>query len=156
VSESLTSSPRTADTGRKDRLAFLRTRTPSTTLSDAQLAVAREYGFPSWRALKSEIDRRDAPYVADFSRACKAGDVAAMRGLLSQAPSLVRERLAAGPRDVSLWFYTKDVRTLYELLKRRQVRFDEDLYTPFYGGWQFSVQDLNGLSLIFWQPEWIG
>ena len=27
-------------------------------LSDAQLVVARSYGFASWRALKTEIDRR--------------------------------------------------------------------------------------------------
>jgi hypothetical protein len=34
-------------------------------------------------------------------------------------------------------------------------RFDEDLYTPFYGGRQFSIRDLNGLSIIFWQPDWL-
>jgi ankyrin repeat protein len=61
-----------------------------------------------------------------------------------------------GPRDVSLWFYTNRVQELYELLKGRHIRFEEDLYTPFYGGRQFSIQDLNGLALIFWQPEWIG
>jgi len=27
-------------------------------LSAAQLAVAREYGFPSWPALKAEVERR--------------------------------------------------------------------------------------------------
>jgi hypothetical protein len=37
-----------------------------------------------------------------------------------------------------------------------EVRFEEDLYTPFYGGWQFSIRDINGLALIFWQPEWLG
>ena len=35
------------------------------------------------------------------------------------------------------------------------VQFDEDLYTPFYGGRQFGIRDINGLSLIFWQPEWL-
>lgn len=74
-----------------------------------------------------------------------------------------------GPRDVSLWFFTDRVEALYEALKRRQlgeiaasgnasagdlaIRFDEDLYTPFYGGRQFSIRDINDLSLIFWQPE---
>jgi hypothetical protein len=35
------------------------------------------------------------------------------------------------------------------------VRFAEDLYEPFYGGLQFSIQDSNGLHLIFWQPAWL-
>jgi catechol 2,3-dioxygenase-like lactoylglutathione lyase family enzyme len=73
-----------------------------------------------------------------------------------------------GPRDVSLWFFTDRVQELYQLFKERQlrvalagsnnnveVRFSEDLYAPFYGGRQFSIQDLNGLSLIFWQPDWL-
>ena len=76
-----------------------------------------------------------------------------------------------GPRDVSLWFFTDRVEALYQAHKQRQpspargasngterdfdVRFDEDLYTPFYGGRQFSIRDINGLSLIFWQPEWL-
>jgi len=76
-----------------------------------------------------------------------------------------------GPRDVTLWFYTDRIQELYQLLKERQlraaqaalsgsseepeVRFEEDLYEPFYGGRQFSIQDNNGLELIFWQPEWL-
>ena len=39
----------------KERLALLRTRKPATKLADVQLAIAREYGFSSWRALKVEI-----------------------------------------------------------------------------------------------------
>jgi hypothetical protein len=35
------------------------------------------------------------------------------------------------------------------------VRFEEDLYEPFYGGRQFSIRDNNDLSLIFWQPTWL-
>jgi ankyrin repeat protein len=60
-----------------------------------------------------------------------------------------------GPRDVSLWFFTDRVQDLYELMKGRQLQFQEDLYAPFYGGRQFSIQDINGLNLIFWQPEWL-
>ena len=63
------------------------------------------------------------------------------------------------------------VQDLYALLKAREVcsahaalagtpadpevRFEEDLYTPFYGGRQFSISDINGVSLIFWQPDWL-
>ena len=42
----------------KDRLAIIRTHTPESQLSDAQFALARDYGFPGWRALKAEVDRR--------------------------------------------------------------------------------------------------
>jgi hypothetical protein len=34
---------------------------PRVTLSAAQLALAREYGFPSWAALKAEVARRRSP-----------------------------------------------------------------------------------------------
>jgi len=60
-----------------------------------------------------------------------------------------------GPRDVRLWFFTDRVTELYELLKTQAIPFEEDLYTPFYGGRQFSIRDPNGLNLIFWQPEWL-
>jgi hypothetical protein len=76
----------------------------------------------------------------------------------------------SGPRDVRLWFFTDRVEGLYRVRKARQQRaahavfagtavdepdvwFEEDLYQPFYGGRQFSVRDLTGLQLIFWQPE---
>ena len=42
----------------KERLAIIRTHTPESQLSDAQFALARDYGFPGWRALKAEVDRR--------------------------------------------------------------------------------------------------
>lgn len=80
----------------KERLAMLRTRKPATKLADAQLAIAREYGFSSWRALKAEIDLRRAPHVAAFMRACATGDVETLRELLQRDPSLARERLAGG------------------------------------------------------------
>ncbi len=33
----------------KERLGELRAQNPTAKLGDVQLAVAREYGFPSWR-----------------------------------------------------------------------------------------------------------
>lgn len=80
----------------KDWLVHLRSRQPSAKLADAQLAVAREYGFSSWRALKAEMDLRRAPNVAEFMRACAAGDVEALRGLLQRDPGLARDRLPGG------------------------------------------------------------
>jgi hypothetical protein len=40
----------------KERLAVLRADDPSTKLHTAQLLVARDYGFKSWRELKSRVD----------------------------------------------------------------------------------------------------
>ncbi len=76
-------------------------------LSDAQLAIAREYGFPSWTRLKRHIekptlsDRLDLPHHgriedATFRRAVDlldAGDVAGLRAHLKQHPNLVQQRV---------------------------------------------------------------
>jgi ankyrin repeat protein/catechol 2,3-dioxygenase-like lactoylglutathione lyase family enzyme len=86
----------------KERLLELRRRDPRAKLSAAQLAIARDYGFPSWRALKAEIDRRRAPMLASFFAACRAGDVATLRDLLTSEPSLVRERTAEGSTALHL------------------------------------------------------
>lgn len=40
----------------KERLTALRARKRAAKLHEAQLELAREYGFSSWRALKSEVD----------------------------------------------------------------------------------------------------
>lgn len=42
----------------KRLLADLRQRASSAQLADAQLVLARTYGFPSWRALKREVELR--------------------------------------------------------------------------------------------------
>lgn len=70
---------------------------------------------------------------------------------------------------VSLWVFTNRIDEIYRLVRSRQwhaasaalvgepvdmeFRFDEDLYTPFYGGRQFSLRDPDGLSLIFYSPD---
>jgi hypothetical protein len=42
----------------KQRLAKLRVEAQGVQLGEAQLLVAREYGFPSWSILKAEVERR--------------------------------------------------------------------------------------------------
>lgn len=75
----------------KQRLRELRRTDPRARLAAAQLAVARDHGFSSWRALKAEVDRRRAPAVGAFFAACRSGDVAALRELLDRQPDLARE-----------------------------------------------------------------
>lgn len=74
----------------KDRLQELRQTDPHAKLAMAQLAVARDYGFSSWRALKTEIERRQTDSAATFFEACGKGDIETLRGLLAQDPGLVR------------------------------------------------------------------
>ena len=76
-------------------------------LSDAQLAIAREYGFPSWTRLKRHIerptlsDRLDLPHhkrIEDerFRRAVDlldAGDVSGLRTHLTNHPDLADQRV---------------------------------------------------------------
>lgn len=74
----------------KDRLDELRRLDPDAKLASAQLAVAREHGFPSWRTLKAEIDRLRGGLAAVFFEGCAKGDVETLRGLLTRDPTLVR------------------------------------------------------------------
>jgi ankyrin repeat protein len=95
----------------KDRLDALRAENRTAKLSDAQLAVAREFGFASWRKLKSHVEelrnqldafvpadvrRRvaeesiepDDPDLATLLAAVHAGEVPAVTALLNQRPAL--------------------------------------------------------------------
>ncbi|MFN8654475.1 MAG: ankyrin repeat domain-containing protein [Gemmatimonadales bacterium] len=89
-------------------LKDLRRTRPSATLAEAQLALAREHGQPSWRALVAEVEARLAAgavrassakslseeAVAAFLRTVGSGNLAASRALLTDEPALVN---AVGP-----------------------------------------------------------
>jgi ankyrin repeat protein len=68
----------------KEQLAALRTHDPSAKLHQAQLAVANDYGFPSWRALKARVDTLslDGQIIA----AAKDGRASDLDKLLAQHP----------------------------------------------------------------------
>lgn len=80
----------------KERLRALRATEPSAQLAQAQLAIAREYGAISWRALKAEIDRRTSPELHAFFDACRTGNVNKLRTLLEFHPSFAHERHRGG------------------------------------------------------------
>ena len=50
----------------KDLLPDLQQRNPASRLADAQHAIAREYGFPTWPALKAHVDSLAAPPRSPF------------------------------------------------------------------------------------------
>lgn len=76
----------------KERLRALRRTDPDAKLATVQLAMARELGFPSWRALKARVDAQSAPLLQQFFEACQAGDVEALRALLDKDPALANAR----------------------------------------------------------------
>jgi ankyrin repeat protein len=152
----------------KERLLELRRREPRAKLTAAQLAVARDYGFPSWRALKAEIDRRRAPALASFFSACQAGDVATLRELLAVEPSLVRERTDEGSTGLHLGVpHLAAVRLLLEHGADPNARDVGDNAYPLHfaggsggievvralldaGGDVHGVGDLHQLEVIGW------
>src|SRR6266849_1466659 len=88
----------------KGRLSELRPHDPKAKLADAQREVAREYGFPSWRKLKTRVEAAAAaaqppqPTVDEgvkaFFRLIGTGMIDRVRAALDAAPRLVD---AVGP-----------------------------------------------------------
>jgi ankyrin repeat protein len=82
----------------KQRLAELRKIDPGAKLADAQRAVAREHGFPSWRKLKAHIEQppqqTDDQIVKAFFGLVGRGQIDDVRTALDAAPQLVH---AIGP-----------------------------------------------------------
>ena len=56
----------------KARLAEMRKRAPTARLTEAQLVLAREYGFATWAALQAEAARRAASPAGSWSRIRRA------------------------------------------------------------------------------------
>jgi ankyrin repeat protein len=72
-------------------------------LADAQLTVAREYGFDSWTRLKSHVLSREvapsfAELVASLRDAAGRGDLARLNALLDAHPELIDEPGGQGVR----------------------------------------------------------
>jgi ankyrin repeat protein len=74
------------------------------TLADAQLTLAREYGYPSWAKLKFHVDAGARlagvvphPGFAEALAALRAGDAERLRALLRADPSLVQARSELEP-----------------------------------------------------------
>jgi hypothetical protein len=75
---------RAAKGGDDNALARIRAVSDRLILASAQLALAREYGFPSWSKLKTEIERREILNSRDLSRLAE---------LLTARPELARSSM---------------------------------------------------------------
>lgn len=84
----------------KARLLEMRARTPSARLADAQFLLAREHGFPSWAAMKAEVERMAASPAAADLRAGKA------RGALFRAGNRAAKEDETDPHAPAHFFRT--------------------------------------------------
>jgi ankyrin repeat protein len=72
----------------RQRLKTMRSEHSAARLSEAQLLVARSYGFPSWRKLKSYVELLN-DFGQELINAVRAGDLQTIRKLLDDHPELV-------------------------------------------------------------------
>ena len=72
----------------KQRLKIMRSQAPEARLSEAQLLVARSYGFSSWRKLKSHIDALN-DFGQQLIHAVHVNDLGTIRKVLDHHPELV-------------------------------------------------------------------
>src|SRR5689334_7483884 len=79
----------------KKKLLELRKSQSSTKLSDAQLAIAREHGFSSWRKLKTYIES-PRNKIDELLNAAGEGNLDLVRQLLDTQPSLINATGARG------------------------------------------------------------
>jgi len=106
-----------------------------------------------------------------FTEVARYGDDGLVNfGIVSfgQAEVMLNMHGKAGAHDASLWFYTDQVDSLYQLLKSRQleaaraalgdepggnagIEFAQDIEDMFYGARQFCIRDPNGYELYFIQ-----
>lgn len=120
----------------KQRLAALRAGQPDTKLHQVQLAVAHDYGFTSWRALKAHIDSIN-PTVRDRDRvfdAARAGDA-----------ETIRRALASGFDPA-----TPDVdgRTVHQIAKERRHEAIEVLTRNLQGGKIRPDEEMQAIQAI--------
>ena len=72
----------------KENLAAMRVVDPAARLADTQRAVARHYGFASWRQLKMHVDAINSD-AARLAAAIISGEVAVVDEVLRRRPWLV-------------------------------------------------------------------
>jgi ankyrin repeat protein len=101
----------------KIRLRQLRENNPAAKLSEAQFELAKQYGFASWRALKSHID--SLTLEGQLIQAARRGDLDELSRLLDQHPEKLHLRVP--PYEASLLFpaaQSDNVEVVRELLRR--------------------------------------
>jgi len=89
----------------KQRLRSLRAQNPAARLAEAQLLVARGYGFPSWRRMKAYVDALNDGGQR-LINAVRDGDLKTLREVLDRHPELVNARTEIDQRALMPVDYT--------------------------------------------------
>src|SRR5207244_13365662 len=76
----------------------LRKKKTAAGLAEAQLDVARRYGFSSWRALKTYVDALHS-FDAQIIQAVRQGDLPTIRRILDRYPELANARTDLQQRE---------------------------------------------------------
>lgn len=127
----------------KQNLAAIRRGNPEAKLADAQLALARAYGFSSWRALKAHVEAGpvaaapDDGLVTAFFRAVGDGRIDQVRAALAARPDLVdaigpHPYWGGRPQALHVAIETKR-RDMFDLLLEAEA--DVDGRNDLYDGW---------------------
>jgi ankyrin repeat protein len=123
----------------KERLQDLRRIERSARLAQAQLAVAREHGFASWRALRAELDRRlaaaEPDHVVELFAAIRSGDGAVVDRLLAAHHSLANARNEEGNTPLSAAVDARRAGLIPLLLRRGgdpHLVYAHSAHTPLY------------------------
>lgn len=131
----------------KERLREMRKRQPAARLAQTQLAIAREYGFASWRKLKAHVEqvRADSDssglgesQIAEFSEALRKKDHAAIRRLLKQTPALATAAEPYGQTMLHLAAELNDTHSI-EMLIAAGARTDAKWYGHTPLSWAATV-----------------
>jgi len=85
----------------KDQAADLLAAGRATSVSDAQLQIARAYGFASWPKLKAHVE--STAEVAELKRAIDANDLERVKALMTANPELHRAPMGYGKDGPLTW-----------------------------------------------------
>ncbi len=116
----------------KRRLSAMRAARPDTKLTDVQFRIAREYGFSSWRDLKSEVDRRSREGRA-------AGRFERQVGFFRHDPSVTSNSVLTVTEDRGRLFVQQTGSPRFELLQQ-----SNDVFAPPGLGDQYVFEGQSG------------
>jgi ankyrin repeat protein len=107
----------------KRRLDELRQNNPQAKLADAQLSVARERGFSSWRALNAHMTSA-AAQLPSFFESIRAGDFPRFERMLNQFPQLLTLKDEHGQSALNL-AVEHDDRAMTRILLERGASYND-------------------------------
>src|SRR6185503_11217517 len=125
----------------KHRLDELRESNPGAQLADAQFDLAKQYGFPSWRALKSHVD--SLTIDGQLFEAARKGDLEQLAALLDEHPDKLYVR--AKPYEHTLLH-----------MAAQNGHLDVVRRLADAGGDVIGEGDDHALGMIGWATGWEG